>query len=104
MKKEVNSIFTTEKVPKYLNKTLITLIPKCKNPETLNNYYPISLCNTVYKVVTKIIVGRIRPFLSKLISPYQSAFVPGRKGLDNAIIVQEIIHSMANKKRKRGGG
>ena len=54
--------------------------------------------------MTKIIVGRIRPFLSKFISPYQSTFVPGRKGLDNAIIVQEIIHSMANKKRKRGGG
>ena len=102
MKREVNSIFVAGKVPKYLNKTLITLIPKCKSPETLKNYRPISLCNMVYKVVTKIIVGRIRPFLSKLISPYQFAFVPGRKGLDNAIIVQEIIHSMANKKGRGG--
>ena len=69
VKKEVNSNFAAGKIPKYLNKTLIMLIPKCKSPETLNNYRPISLCNTVYKVVTKIIVGHIRPFLSKLISP-----------------------------------
>lgn len=102
MKNKVRSIFNSGIMPEYLNKTLITLIPKCKNPESFYNYQPISLCNTVYKLVTKIIVARIRPFLSKLVSPFQSAFVPGRKGLDNAILVQEIIHTMA-KKNGRGG-
>ena len=62
---------------KYLDRTLITLIPKCNNPESLSNYQPISLCNTVYKVVTKMIVARIRPMLLNLISPYQTMFVPG---------------------------
>ena len=62
---------------KYLDRTLITLIPKSSNPESLSNYQPISLCNTVYKVVTKMIVARIRPMLSNLISPYQTMFVPG---------------------------
>ena len=92
----------TRAVPEYLNKTLITLIPKKRNPETLNNYRPISLCNTIYKMVTKIIVARIRPLLPDLISPLQSAFVLGRQGVDNAIIVQELVHSMA-KKKGRGG-
>ena len=49
-------------------------------------------------MVTKLIVA-IKPLLDEIISPLQSAFVPGRKGIDNAIIVQELIHSMA---RKRG--
>ena len=98
VKKEIHHIFTTKAAPEYLNKTLITLIPKSRNPETLNNYRPISLCNTVYKMVTKIIVARLRPLLPDLISPLQSAFVPGRQGMDNAIIVQELIHSMARKK------
>ena len=57
--------------------------------EVSSNYRPISLCNTVYKIVTKIIVARSRPHLDKLISPFQSAFVPGKKGVDNTIIVQE---------------
>ena len=66
------------------------------------NYRPISLCNSIYKVVIKIIVVRLRPFLDKLISPLQSAFVPGRKSVDNAIIVQEIIHSLSKKRGKVG--
>ena len=69
VKSEVKSIFTSGVVPEYLNQTLITLIPKCKNPESLYNYRPISLCNTIYKVVTKIIVNRIRPFLADIVSP-----------------------------------
>ena len=68
----------------------------------MGNYKPISLCNIVYKIVTKVIVARLRPYLDKLISPLQAAFVPGRKGIDNAIIAQEVIHSINKKKGKVG--
>ena len=68
----------------------------------MGNYKPISLCNIVYKIVTKVIVARLRPYLDKLISPLQEAFVPGRKGIDNAIIAQEVIHSINKKKGKVG--
>lgn len=102
VKAEVKSIFIFGVVPKYLNKTLITLIPKHKSPESLNNYRPISLCNTVYKLVTKIIVGRIRHMLPSLVSPLQTAFVPGRKGVDNVVIVQELVHSMSKRRGKMG--
>ena len=69
-----------------MNKTLITLIPKCQFLESLANYRPISLCNSIYKIISKILVARIRPLLGNLISPIQTAFVPGRKGVDNVII------------------
>ena len=52
----------------------------------------------MYKVVTKIIVERLRPFLDKFISPMQMAFVPGRKGIDNMIIAQEVVHSLGKKR------
>ena len=91
VRQKVNEIFSSRKIAKYLNQTIITLVPKCKNPNSFNHYFPISLCNIVYKIVSKIIVGRLRPLLPNLVSPLQTAFVLGRKGIDNAIIVWEII-------------
>ena len=95
---EVKKVFADRRVLDYLNTTHIALIPKIQGLKTLNNYRPTSLCNTVYKIVSKIIVARLRPYLDKLISSCQSTFIPRRKGIDNAIIVQEVIHSL-NKKR-----
>ena len=99
---EINLIFAKKRVPDYLNSTHIALILKIQGPETLGNYRPISLRNIVYKVLTKIIVARLRPYLGKLISPLQMAFVPERKGIDNVIITQELIHSLSKKKGKTG--
>ena len=47
-------------------------------------------------------MAHIRPKLLDLVSPLQTAFVPGRNGVDNAIIVQELIHSMSKKKGRSG--
>ena len=99
---EINLIFSKKRVPDYLNSTHIALILKIQGPETLGNYRPISLRNIVYKVLTKIIVARLRSYLGKLISPLQMAFVPERKGIDNVIITQELIHSLSKKKGKTG--
>lgn len=102
VKDEVKTIFSSGKVLEYLNRTFITFIPKCTNLESLGNYRLISLCNSISKVVTKLIVTRIRPMLPRLISPLQKTFVLGGKGVDNAIIVQEMIHYMSKKKGSSG--
>ena len=75
----MKQIFASQKVPNYLNQTLIALIPKQLGPETVSQFRPISLCNIVYKIVSKILVNRIRPLLPKLISPMQAAFLQGRR-------------------------
>ena len=75
IKVEVKRVFVEKKIPDYLNKTYIALIPKMQGLETIGNYRPINLCNMVYKVVTKIIVARLRPLLSKLVSHLRIAFV-----------------------------
>ena len=98
MVEEVRKIFTAMEIAEELYRTHITFIPKIPGSETLNNYRPISLCNTVYKIVSKILVARLRPLLGKLISPLQFAFIPSRRGADNAIIMQELIHTISGKK------
>ena len=89
-------------MPEYINSSNIVLILKTQGLETIGSYRPISLCNLVYKIVSTILVGRIRPLLDQLISPCQTAFVLGRRGVDNAIVVQEIIHTMGRAKGKCG--
>lgn len=102
VKEEIKQIFESRKILKYLNRTNIMLILKMQGLESINNYHPISLCNLVYKIITKIIVNRIRPFLYRLISPCKCAFVLGRRGVDNAIIMQEIIHTIGKTKGRVG--
>ena len=96
----MKAIFKDGLVPDHLNDTLVTLILRCKSPESLNNYRLISLYNLVYKIVSKILVERIRPYLSKLVSPIQLAFVPRRKGIDNVLVAQELFYALDRKKRR----
>lgn len=87
----VQSCFASNAVPEEVNKTLIALIPKSENPENIKMFRPISLCNVTYKIIMKIIVARMRPFVHKIMSPCQSSSIPGRSTNDNIIITQEII-------------
>ncbi|KAM2637494.1 hypothetical protein EV1_021984 [Malus domestica] len=94
--------FHSRRLPAGLNSTLITLVPKIDNPQKMLNFRPISLCCTLYKVISKIIVARIRPHLPHLISPNQASFVPGRQISDNVLIAQEILHKFRMSKGQKG--
>lgn len=57
--------------PNLINETHIVLVPKVPHPEMVNQFRPISLFNYSYKVLSKILANRPKPFLSELISPSQ---------------------------------
>ena len=82
--------------------TLIIIIPKIDNPAHHKNFRPISLRNVAYKVISEVLVNRLRPFLDKLIGPWQNSFIPHCGTGDNAIIVQEVLHYMNKNKTKKG--
>jgi hypothetical protein len=64
---------------------------------------PIPLCKALYKIVAKVLANRLKPILKKCISENQSAFVPRRSILDNAMAAIEIIHFMKSKTRGKKG-
>lgn len=101
--KFMKKCFIEGSFPQNLNSCFITLIPKVENPETITQFRPITLCNVSYKILTKVLVNRIRSLLGNLIGPFQSSFLPGRQTSDNIIITQEIIHSLEKRKGKDGG-
>ncbi|KAH0981517.1 hypothetical protein GBA52_008694 [Prunus armeniaca] len=95
----VQSFFHSGKLPRQLNHTLITLIPKIPNPQNMKQWRPISLCNVIYKIISKILTNRLKTVLPQIISPHQSAFVAERQITDNILVVHEILHSLQRSKR-----
>ncbi|XP_026416443.1 uncharacterized protein LOC113311863 [Papaver somniferum] len=98
----VKDFFSNKNMSLSLNKTYISLILKTKKPLTPSEFRLIGLCNTSYKIISKILVSRIKPLMERIISPYQVAYMSGRLINDNTIIAHELIHSM-RKKEGEGG-
>ncbi|GJW51394.1 hypothetical protein Tco_0092745, partial [Tanacetum coccineum] len=89
----IREFFTNGKLLKELNHTIIALIPKIKSPSRVTDYRPISCCNVLFKCISKIIANHLKECLKYLISPNQSAFVPGRSISDNILLTQELMHN-----------
>jgi hypothetical protein len=58
------------------NHTFVALVSKLSGSYTTHQFRPISLCNIVYKIISKILSNKLKIFLLKIISPLRSTFVP----------------------------
>lgn len=90
--KAAHYFFNSGNMPHYINASIIALIPKNQNPSSMNDFRPISCCNTLYKCITKIIATGLSSTLHGLIDKSQAAFVKGRSISDNILIAQEVFN------------
>jgi hypothetical protein len=73
---------------------IITLLPKQKEATHIKHFCPICLLNISFKIFTKVVVNRISGIVEKLISPTQTAFIPGRNIMEGVVMLHETIHKI----------
>ena len=92
--KAVLNCLNSGKILKAINHTYITLIPKVKNLEDVKEFHPISLCNVIYMILSKVLANRLKKILPQIVSESQSAFVPDRLITNNILVAFETFHHM----------
>ncbi|XP_039034126.1 uncharacterized protein LOC120170219 [Hibiscus syriacus] len=81
-----------------VNHSFISIIPKKLNLEVIEDFRPISLVSSIYKIISKVLSKRLVSVINDIVSPSQFAFIPGRQLLDCALLANEGIEYW----RKRG--
>jgi len=88
------------KIKGFTNATHLSLLPKENQPSHFSRFRPISLCNSSYKILTKILASRLKPLLPSLISENEGSFLANRQIFYSILLVQEAIHSSQTRKEK----
>ncbi|CAJ2672661.1 unnamed protein product [Trifolium pratense] len=87
------------RLTKGINSTFIALIPKTDSPQRLNDFRPISLVGSLYKILAKVLANRLRQVMGSVISEAQTAFVKNRQILDGILIANEIVDEARKSKK-----
>ncbi|CAL1359850.1 unnamed protein product [Linum trigynum] len=103
MVEAVVSFFVIGRILRSFNHTWLTLIPKVDNVETMRQLRPISLCQFVYKVITKIMAERLSVILPHIVSVGQNAFIRDRQIVDNILLGHELMHYLKIKTHGQKG-
>nr|GEX77526.1 RNA-directed DNA polymerase, eukaryota [Tanacetum cinerariifolium] len=96
----VRYFFLNFDIPKGCNSSFIALIPKTPNANMVNDFRPISLIGSVYKIIAKILANRLVGVLDGIVDEVQSAFISNRQILDGPFILNEVLQRSKWKKKQ----
>ena len=97
-----NNCFFKKEMSPSMKQAIIKLLYKKNDRLLLKNWRPISLLNTDYKILSKILSNRITPILNKIISSNQKCGLPGRK-IDHLLYNVQAIIEIAKQKNEKFG-
>ncbi len=67
--KAIQEFFGEKNLLKEINATFLVLIPKVPGLDSFDNFRPISLCNSFYKIISKVLTNCIIKTLPDIIGP-----------------------------------
>lgn len=74
----VRKMLEDGEVPEEVVKATLVLVPKETKPNNMCGFRPLSFCNAMYKLASKVVVNWLKGILKDLIAPCQASFMPGR--------------------------
>ena len=87
-------------LPASLREALIVVLhKKGRDPLDVRSYRPLSLLNTDYKILGKILANRLRPLITAMVHPDQNGFIPGRSTFINN---RRLIHVIQESRQMEG--
>lgn len=95
------SMLNERKLEDGINETVIILVPKMKQVNSLNDCRPISFCNVVYKIISKILWNQLKLTLHEIVSEFQSAFIHGRLISDNFLLAHELSYFIRSRRNQK---
>ncbi|KAI0519488.1 hypothetical protein KFK09_006936 [Dendrobium nobile] len=94
--KAIRFFFLKGYLPSGIKATALAIIPKHRNDASISDYRPVSLCNTLYKIIAKIIAGRMNPIMPLIVKDTQADLVKARISIDSILLANDIL-SLVNK-------
>ena len=88
----INYIFETGQLSDTQRKGMITLLYKKGPKELLSNWRPITLLNSDYKIISKILANRLRAVLPEVINQDQTCGIPGRTISSNLSLLRDVVN------------
>jgi len=95
----VQKVRQSNKMLSSINSMFIAVIPKVNCPSSFDDFKPMALCNCLYKSIAKVIVIRLKPMLSKIITFEQFDLLKEKLVHEAIGSTREGLHSIKNQRR-----
>jgi hypothetical protein len=94
IQKLITSIWNKEELPNQWKESIIVPIHKTGDKTDFNNYHEISLLSTSYKIVSKLLLSRLNPYIDEIIGDHQCGFQRYRSTTDQIFCIRWSASTM----------